>query len=74
MRSVSTDTDTTASVPATATRPSPLALARAGLFDAFFYGWTFTVCLVVLPAYPFLGTRGMRVVARVWTRGLARLR
>lgn len=53
-------------------KPPPLQLARAGLFNAFFYVWTTVLCLGALPAVPFLSPGGVRAIARFWMRGLHR--
>lgn len=47
-----------------------LQAARALLFNLFFYLWTALLCVLTLPAYPFLDERGMRWVARFWMYGL----
>ena len=49
-----------------------LLAARAFLFNLFFYAWTALLCVLTLPAYPFLSERGMRWVARFWMHGLQR--
>lgn len=48
----------------------PESIVGSALFNVYFYAWTFAVCVGALPAYPFLDDRGMRVVARVWSKGL----
>jgi 1-acyl-sn-glycerol-3-phosphate acyltransferase len=47
-----------------------LLASRAFLFNALFYLWTAVMCLVSLPAFPFLSPAGMRAVARFWERGV----
>jgi 1-acyl-sn-glycerol-3-phosphate acyltransferase len=47
---------------------SPVLALRALAFQLFFYVWTTIYCLGVLPAYPFLSSAAMRVVARAWQR------
>ena len=49
----------------------PLLALRALLFNLFFWVWTVVLCLIVLPAFPFLSPAAMRAVARFWERGIA---
>lgn len=52
---------------------SPLATARAGLFQIAYWLWTAGLALAALPIAPFLGAPGMRAVARLWMRGVQAL-
>ena len=49
---------------------SPVLVLRSLAFQLFFYLWSATYCLAVLPAYPFLSAAAMRAVARTWQRSL----
>ena len=49
---------------------SPLLAVRALLFNLYFYVWTALLCVVGLPALPFLSDRGVQAYARFWMRGI----
>ena len=49
---------------------SPLLAVRAVLFNLYFYLWTALLCVVGLPALPFLSDRGVQAYARFWMRGI----
>ena len=51
-------------------KPPLPVVARALLFNVFFYAWTTLVALAAYPAALLLPPRGVRAIARFWLRGV----